>query len=58
MHKAKWIDGYIEYWNISQNKWDRFKSEVALKSLNNSQNITTDFLQEVCNCYLLLMLYL
>src|ERR1043165_8549630 len=55
VHKAEWIDGLIEYWNTSQNKWHRnatyFNHEVALKSLNNSQNITTDFLQEVCIYY-------
>ena len=51
VHKAKWIDGYIEYWDINQNKWhrDTYENDVVLKSLNNSQNITTDFLQEVCN---------
>ena len=51
MHKAEWIDGYILYWDTSQNTWDRetTRVEVVLKSLNNSQNITTDFLQEVCN---------
>src|ERR1043166_112791 len=59
VHKAKWINGYIRWWNISQNEWIRCGStDIVLKSLNNSQNITTDFLQEVCNCYLLLMLYL
>ena len=50
VHKAKWIDGYIEYWNISQNKWNRIDNKsIVLKCLNNSQNLTTDFLQEVCN---------
>src|ERR1044072_8499941 len=50
VHKAKWIDGYIENWNISQNTWSkRGYTDIVLKSLNNSQNITTDFLQEVCN---------
>src|SRR5437764_14626902 len=24
VHKAKWIDGVIEDWDISQNKWDRY----------------------------------
>ena len=58
VHKAKWIDGYIYNWNISQNKWNIiYKNEVVLKSLNNSQNITTDFLQEVCNL-LFIILYL
>jgi hypothetical protein len=54
VHKAKWIDGYIEYWDISQNKWHRWTNKwtdegVVLKCLNNSQNLTMDFLQEVCN---------
>ena len=58
VHKAKWIDGYIYNWNISQNKWNIiYKNEVVLKSLNNSQNITTGFLQEVCNL-LFIILYL
>ena len=48
MHKAKWIDGYIHYWDIDQNKWYRYNTDIVLKCLNNSQNLTTDFLQEVC----------
>src|ERR1041384_6136784 len=28
VHKAKWFDGYIRYWDISQNKWDRVTDEV------------------------------
>ena len=57
MHKAKWIDGQRYHWNISQNKWDRFKNQnVALKCLNDSQSLTTDFLQEVCTviCFIFL----
>ena len=58
VHKAKWIDGHIEYWNTNENKWYRDTHEyVVLKSLNNSQSITTDFLQEVCNL-LFIILYL
>ena len=50
VHKANWIDGYINRWDTSQNTWDRSGYiDIVLKSLNNSQNITTDFLQEVCN---------
>ena len=49
VHKAKWIDGYIRYWDISKNKWNRRgNKDIVLKCLNNSQNLTTDFLQEVC----------
>ena len=50
MHKAEWIDGYIFHWDIDQNKWNRnnWENKIVLKCLNNSQNLTTDFLQEVC----------
>ena len=50
VHKAFWVDGYIWYWNIDQTKWNRFDNDeyFVLKCLNNSQNLTTDFLQEVC----------
>jgi hypothetical protein len=61
VHKAKWIDGYIRLWNISQNKWTRWGTkDIVLKCLNNSKNLTTDFLQEVLYViyYLLLILYL
>ena len=55
VHKAKWIDGYIYSWDINQNKWYRYPNrDIVLKSLNNSQSITADFLQEVCNLLLLL----
>src|SRR5438045_2743297 len=56
VHKAKWIDGIIVYWGINQNKWDRYgNSDIVLKCLNNSQNLTTDFLQEVCTVVLLIL---
>jgi hypothetical protein len=52
VHKAKWIDGYIYQWDVSQNKWNRNGNMVvALKCLNDSQSLTTDFLQEVCNLF-------
>jgi hypothetical protein len=55
VHKAKWIDGYIEYWDTNQTKWRRYDYEdskyIVLKCLNDSQNLTTDFLQEVCSLY-------
>ena len=54
VHKAKWIDGYIYYWDINQTKWFRYGDEdIVLKCLNDSQNLTTDVLQEVCSLYLL-----
>jgi len=48
VHKAFWVDGYIHSWDIDQNKWSRYNEDIVLKCLNNSQNLTTDFLQEVC----------
>jgi hypothetical protein len=55
VYKAKWIDGWIDSWNINQNKWNRTREDVVLKCLNDSQNLATDFLQEVIYCYLLLI---
>ena len=49
--KAKWIDGQILNWNVKDNKWERKNTfpngMVALKSLNNSQDINVDFLHEI-----------
>jgi len=54
VYKAKWIDGRINSWNINQNKWERIPDRnIVLKCLNDSQNLATDFLQEVI-CYYLL----
>ena len=59
VHKARWVDGYIDCWDITQNKWYRYENwDIVLKSLNNSQNITTDFLQEVCNLLFIIELHL
>ncbi|RHZ60310.1 hypothetical protein Glove_355g81 [Diversispora epigaea] len=50
IYSAIWNEGPIQKWNIQQKKWERiYKKEVALKSLNNSQNITTEFLNEFKN---------
>ena len=52
VYKAKWIDGFIGSWNINQNKWKRsLDLDVVLKCLNDSQNLATDFLQEVIFIY-------
>ena len=52
--KAIWKDGSIWDWDSQNNQWRRettYRSHsnfpVALKSLHNSQNITTEFLSEV-----------
>src|SRR5215211_8630188 len=32
VHKAKWIDGYIEYWDIYQTRWYRmYDKDIVLK---------------------------
>ena len=46
--KAIWKDGPIEYWDFENKQFKREgKTEVALKCLHNSQNITAEFLREV-----------
>ena len=48
VYKAIWKDGYITYWNFETNQWKRDKyTMVALKCLNNSKDITLEFLNEV-----------
>ena len=50
VYKANWIDGSIKKWDIIKNQnWVRGESNkfVALKSLNNSKNVTLEFLNEV-----------
>ena len=52
IYKAIWKDGRIEDWNYETNQWNRFKItsngiDVALKSLNNSKDVTLEFLNEV-----------
>ncbi|CAB4433024.1 unnamed protein product [Rhizophagus irregularis] len=49
VYKAKWSDGYIHSWNNKNKNWKRLGSNmfVALKSLNNSENITLDFINEI-----------
>jgi len=49
VYRAKWIDGYIFDWDNKNQNWKRFYPNkfVALKSLNNSQNVTMEFLNEV-----------
>ena len=47
IYKAIWKDGYIRNWDYETNQWNKYKIEVALKSLNNSKDITSEFLNEV-----------
>ncbi|GBB91098.1 hypothetical protein RclHR1_18210001 [Rhizophagus clarus] len=49
VYKAKWIDGYIWCWDNKIQNWERMDSNefVALKSLYNSENVTSEFINEV-----------
>ena len=49
MGRRIWIDGCIDDWDNGIQNWDRSVPYlvVALKSLNNSKNITLEFLNEV-----------
>src|ERR671938_419959 len=49
VYKAIWIDGYIDSWDNKNQNWKRKYSDkdVALKSLNNSKNVTSEFIKEV-----------
>jgi hypothetical protein len=51
VYKARWIDGYIHSWSNKNQNWKRLGSNmfVALKSLNNSKNVTLEFINEVFN---------
>ena len=50
VYKAIWIDGRIIGWNNKKLKFKRsFPITVALKKLNNSENITSNELNEVYN---------
>uniref|UniRef100_U9TH97 Protein kinase domain-containing protein n=1 Tax=Rhizophagus irregularis (strain DAOM 181602 / DAOM 197198 / MUCL 43194) TaxID=747089 RepID=U9TH97_RHIID len=53
IYRASWIDGYIWYWDIKEQNWrrkDQYKF-VALKSLNNSENVTLEFMNEITSHY-------
>jgi len=48
VYKAFWKDGFIHNWDYEINRWNRNEYKfVALKSLNNSKDITLEFLNEV-----------
>ncbi|GBC40214.2 kinase-like domain-containing protein [Rhizophagus irregularis DAOM 181602=DAOM 197198] len=49
VYKAKWVDGYIQSWDCKNKNWKRVRSNmcVAIKSLNNSKNITSEFINEI-----------
>ncbi|GET51297.1 kinase-like domain-containing protein [Rhizophagus irregularis DAOM 181602=DAOM 197198] len=47
IYSAYWPEGNIGHWDIENQKWIRGSRKVALKSLNNSSNISNDFLNEI-----------
>ncbi|GET64731.1 kinase-like domain-containing protein [Rhizophagus irregularis DAOM 181602=DAOM 197198] len=49
VYRAKWIDGYIKKWDNENQNWRRNNLNifVALKSLNNSENVTLEFINEI-----------
>jgi hypothetical protein len=54
VYKANWIDGCISElysWNSENQNWKRKDQNkfVALKSLNDSKNVTLKFMNEVTN---------
>uniref|UniRef100_U9UI19 Protein kinase domain-containing protein n=1 Tax=Rhizophagus irregularis (strain DAOM 181602 / DAOM 197198 / MUCL 43194) TaxID=747089 RepID=U9UI19_RHIID len=47
VYSAEWIDGRIKRWNPLSNNWERNgQTKIALKVLNDSENISEDFLNE------------
>jgi len=50
IYSAEWPEGCIWDWDIENRKWRRNTNcKVALKSLDNSSDISVDFLNEVIN---------
>ena len=48
VYSATWVDGQIKKWSQLSNNWRRDGSlTIALKELNDSENISEDFLNEV-----------
>ncbi|RGB28640.1 hypothetical protein C1646_673084 [Rhizophagus diaphanus] len=51
VYRTKWIDGYINKWDDRNQDWKRKYQNmvVALKSLNNSKDVTLEFMNEINN---------
>jgi hypothetical protein len=57
VYMANWINGKIISWDNIEQNWERLSNEIiALKSLHNSKNITTEFINEVLISLILLEL--
>ena len=48
-YKAIWNEGYVKSWDSENEQWKRSENNypIVLKCLNNSQDITGEFLKEV-----------
>jgi hypothetical protein len=56
VYSATWIDGRAKYTKQNDGSWIKGKPnplEIALKKLNGSQNMSNDYLNEVCFSYVL-----
>src|SRR5688572_17254617 len=50
IYSAKWPEGNIYFWDIENQKWFRGSNNIiALKSLDDSSDINTEFINEVMN---------
>ncbi|EXX79566.1 Ste11p [Rhizophagus irregularis DAOM 197198w] len=48
IYSAEWLEGNIDHWDIENQSWYRYRfNKYALKSLNNSSDICSDFLNEI-----------
>ena len=55
VYRANWFDGPIDYWDYENENWKRYNQNefVTVKSLNNSKNVTLEFMNEVLLIYYL-----
>src|SRR3954462_6686085 len=58
IYSANWPEGFISQWNIENQEWKRYPCQVALKVLDNSSDISTDFLNEVIKIIYILILFI
>ncbi|GBC18820.2 kinase-like domain-containing protein [Rhizophagus irregularis DAOM 181602=DAOM 197198] len=49
VYRANWIDGPIKEWDLENENWKRGRQNkfVALKILDNSKNVTLEFMNEI-----------
>jgi hypothetical protein len=53
IYSAEWPEGNIRYWDIENQEWYRYHHDkYALKSLNNSSDISSGFLNEVIQIFI------